>query len=107
LLTRKSISTGRDQETPKPAGPGPWGNLPSVTSFQQQQHTPFLSRAALEGFTRTRSGYIQKTSISAAQEREGRVGVQPQQSRHSQVLEHMIHEEKWSEFMPLGTTNRC
>lgn len=49
-----------------------------------------LSKASLG----SKADLFKKTQISAAQEREGRVAVWPQQSHLLEVLENMIHEEK-------------
>lgn len=62
-----------------------------------------LSKASLG----SKADLFKKTQISAAQETEGRVAVWPQQSHHLEVLENMIHEEKWSWFMALGIINHC
>lgn len=62
FLRRKSRSTGREYKFLKPDGLWLQGNQTFVTSFQQQWHTPFLSRAAFKGFTGIKGRFIQKDS---------------------------------------------
>lgn len=52
-----------------------------------------VGHTALQGYTGTKSRIILMTQISAAQEREGTLGVQSQQSCHLQVLENMMHDK--------------